>query len=186
MAHSKLDDGRERQFHPPIQTASGLHARDNKAWKTHAHARNSDMFSARSSHRVSSDSRVRASILLVGLPLADWRLLCIPPIWSYSDLTSLQVFPILVLIVSLFVSGQEKYGFEVSIVVNGVKIVYVPLLPGHSKRLDQKWVNLVYFQLRHGKMKQFPSCCQSENKEIQVPLGWPTVGQLFTDEQMGW
>lgn len=101
--------------------------------------------------------------------------LCIPPIWSYSDLTSLQVFPILVLIVSLFVSGQEKYGFEVSIVVNGVKIVYVPLLPGHSKRLDQKWVNLVYFQLRHGKMKQFPSCCQSENKEIQVPLGWPTV-----------
>ena len=24
-------------------------------------------------------------------------------------------------------------------------------------------------------MKQFPSCCQSENKEIQVPLGWPTV-----------
>ena len=33
---------------------------------------------------------------------------------------------------------QDKYGFQVSIVVHGVKIVYVPLLPGHSKRLDQK------------------------------------------------
>ena len=33
---------------------------------------------------------------------------------------------------------QNKYGFEVSIVVHGVKIVYVPLLPGHSKRLDHK------------------------------------------------
>lgn len=101
---------------------------------------------------------------------------CIPSIWSDSDLTSLHVFPILVLIVSLFVSGQKKYGFEVSIVVNGVKIVYVPLLPGHSKRLDQKWVNVVYSQLRYGIMKQFPSCCQSENKEIQVPLG--SVGRL--------
>ncbi|XP_074626524.1 ubiquitin-like modifier-activating enzyme 6 [Acropora palmata] len=38
---------------------------------------------------------------------------------------------------------KEKYGFEVSIVVNGVKIVYVPLLPGHSKRLDQKMTKLI-------------------------------------------
>ena len=38
-------------------------------------------------------------------------------------------------------------------------------------------------------MKQFPSCCQSENKEIQVPLGWPAVivfaDSWSTDEQMG-
>ena len=39
---------------------------------------------------------------------------------------------------SVFFPMQDKYGFEVSIVVHGVKIVYVPLLPGHSKRLDQK------------------------------------------------
>ena len=37
-----------------------------------------------------------------------------------------------------FPAAQEKYGLQVSIVVHGVKIVYVPLLPGHSKKLDQK------------------------------------------------
>lgn len=38
---------------------------------------------------------------------------------------------------------KDKYGFVVSIVVHGVKIVYVPLLPGHSKRLDQKMTKLI-------------------------------------------
>lgn len=38
---------------------------------------------------------------------------------------------------------KDKYGFQVSIVVHGVKIVYVPLLPGHSKRLDQKMTKLI-------------------------------------------
>ncbi|KAJ7376607.1 Ubiquitin-like modifier-activating enzyme 6 [Desmophyllum pertusum] len=37
----------------------------------------------------------------------------------------------------------DKYGFDVSIVVHGVKIVYVPLLPGHSKRLQQKMTKLI-------------------------------------------
>lgn len=38
---------------------------------------------------------------------------------------------------------KDKYGFDVSIVVHGVKIVYVPLLPGHSKRLEQKMTKLI-------------------------------------------
>ncbi|XP_073242373.1 ubiquitin-like modifier-activating enzyme 6 [Porites lutea] len=38
---------------------------------------------------------------------------------------------------------KEKYGLQVSIVVHGVKIVYVPLLPGHSKKLDQKMSKLI-------------------------------------------
>ncbi|PFX22554.1 Ubiquitin-like modifier-activating enzyme 6 [Stylophora pistillata] len=38
---------------------------------------------------------------------------------------------------------KDKYGFVVSIVVHGVKIVYVPLLPGHSKRLEQKMTKLI-------------------------------------------
>lgn len=38
---------------------------------------------------------------------------------------------------------KDKYGFVVSIVVHGVKIVYVPMLPGHSKRLEQKMTKLI-------------------------------------------
>lgn len=134
MLHSKLDDGRDRQSHPPIQTASGLPMRDSKARKTHAHGRNSDeTIYFRPAPRIACPS---CSLVCLSPKLESS--VCIPSIWSDSDLTSLHVFPILVLIVSLFVSGQKKYGFEVSIVVNGVKIVYVPLLPGHSKRLDQK------------------------------------------------
>lgn len=30
---------------------------------------------------------------------------------------------------------QEKYGIEPTMVVHGVKMLYVPVMPGHSKRL---------------------------------------------------
>lgn len=30
---------------------------------------------------------------------------------------------------------QEKYGIEPTMVVHGVKMLYVPIMPGHSKRL---------------------------------------------------
>ena len=30
---------------------------------------------------------------------------------------------------------QEVYGFEATMVGHGVKMVYVPFMPGHSKRL---------------------------------------------------
>lgn len=33
------------------------------------------------------------------------------------------------------VSFQEKYGMEPTMVVHGVKMLYVPVMPGHSKRL---------------------------------------------------
>uniref|UniRef100_A0A1X7UPG9 Uncharacterized protein n=1 Tax=Amphimedon queenslandica TaxID=400682 RepID=A0A1X7UPG9_AMPQE len=45
------------------------------------------------------------------------------------------------LVVPLESSGQDKvlykYNFDVSMVVLGVKMIYVPLLPGHKKRLTQ-------------------------------------------------
>ena len=36
---------------------------------------------------------------------------------------------------------QEKYKLQPSMVVYGVKMVYVPLLPGHKKRLGQTLVD---------------------------------------------
>jgi len=30
---------------------------------------------------------------------------------------------------------QEKYGIEPTMVVHGVKMLYVPVMPGHNKRL---------------------------------------------------
>ena len=33
---------------------------------------------------------------------------------------------------------QDKYELTVSMVVNGTKMVYVPIMPGHRKRLPQK------------------------------------------------
>lgn len=35
---------------------------------------------------------------------------------------------------------QEKYGIEPTMVVHGVKMLYVPVIPGHSKRLKLTWV----------------------------------------------
>lgn len=36
---------------------------------------------------------------------------------------------------------QEKYGIEPTMVVHGVKMLYVPVMPGHSKRLKLTWVH---------------------------------------------
>lgn len=46
----------------------------------------------------------------------------------YSDI---DVFDILL-------SLQDKYGLEVTMVSHGVKMVYVPFMPGHKKRLPQQ------------------------------------------------
>lgn len=34
-----------------------------------------------------------------------------------------------------FFLHKEKYGIEPTMVVHGVKMLYVPVMPGHSKRL---------------------------------------------------
>lgn len=40
----------------------------------------------------------------------------------------------------LFCYLQEKYGIEPTMVVHGVKMLYVPVMPGHSKRLKLTYV----------------------------------------------
>lgn len=32
---------------------------------------------------------------------------------------------------------QDNHGLDVSMVVQGVRMVYIPIMPGHSKRLHQ-------------------------------------------------
>jgi len=44
---------------------------------------------------------------------------------------------------SIAVVFQEKYGIEPTMVVHGVKMLYVPVMPGHSKRL--KLTSVVVF-----------------------------------------
>lgn len=36
---------------------------------------------------------------------------------------------------NVFCEFQEKYGIEPTMVVQGVKMLYVPVMPGHIKRL---------------------------------------------------
>ncbi|XP_062608943.1 ubiquitin-like modifier-activating enzyme 6 [Saccostrea cucullata] len=38
---------------------------------------------------------------------------------------------------------KDKYGFEVTMVSHGVKMVYVPFMPGHKKRLPQQMLKLL-------------------------------------------
>ncbi|CAE1293129.1 UBE1L2 [Acanthosepion pharaonis] len=38
---------------------------------------------------------------------------------------------------------KEKIGYSASMVVHGVKMIYVPILPGHSKRLPQSMIKLL-------------------------------------------
>lgn len=33
---------------------------------------------------------------------------------------------------------QEKFGFEASSIVQGVKIIYMPFMPGHNKKLPMQ------------------------------------------------
>ncbi|XP_072037790.1 LOW QUALITY PROTEIN: ubiquitin-like modifier-activating enzyme 6 [Amphiura filiformis] len=40
---------------------------------------------------------------------------------------------------------QDKHDLTVSMVVNGTKMVYVPIMPGHMKRLPQKMCDLIKF-----------------------------------------
>lgn len=46
----------------------------------------------------------------------------------------------LLIIDHYFSNLQDKYGLEVTMVSHGVKMVYVPFMPGHKKRLPQQWV----------------------------------------------
>ena len=38
---------------------------------------------------------------------------------------------------------QDQYGLEATMVVLGVKMIYVPWMPGHVKRLSQRYVILI-------------------------------------------
>lgn len=41
----------------------------------------------------------------------------------------------LIIVSFLNIHFQEKYGIEPTMVVQGVKMLYVPIMPGHAKRL---------------------------------------------------
>lgn len=51
---------------------------------------------------------------------------CHPTLYIYMELWLLSF---------LDIHFQEKYGIEPTMVVQGVKMLYVPIMPGHAKRL---------------------------------------------------
>ncbi|XP_066272091.1 ubiquitin-like modifier-activating enzyme 6 [Branchiostoma lanceolatum] len=70
---------------------------------------------------------------------------------------------------------KEKHGFEATMVVYGVKMVYVPIMPGHKKRLPQTMVKLI----KPGAEKKYVDLTVSFEGEDGEDIPGPPVRYFF-------
>nr|XP_022335086.1 ubiquitin-like modifier-activating enzyme 6 [Crassostrea virginica] len=64
---------------------------------------------------------------------------------------------------------KDKYGLEVTMVSHGVKMVYVPFMPGHKKRLPQQMVKLLKPSAGQRYMDLIISLEGAEDDDIACP-----------------
>ncbi|XP_056022965.1 ubiquitin-like modifier-activating enzyme 6 isoform X2 [Ostrea edulis] len=64
---------------------------------------------------------------------------------------------------------KDKYGFDVNMVSHGVKMVYVPFMPGHKKRLPQQMLKLLKPSPRLRYMDLIINLEGSDDEDIACP-----------------